>query len=373
MPPDTIKSRSHLIQSITLQSLLCTILFVTTTRAEPLLEVHRFANADALVKPDLQNLNAARIPILGLAANFVPQGLCDTPDKKHHILSGYLADTKQSLLLALDARTGKPIRAARLLDHDGRPMLRHAGGVATLATSIWLPGKNGLIRFPLAPFIDSSPSTAIELRSDLPVIAVDSRGSFLSSWNDYLLIGEFVHPNTPSPKHRVPDGISVPSAWTTGHKINLETQQPVATTTYLTSEGKTVLAPDFVIYHGDRIQGLAFASEDDRLMATSSSYGNAPSTLPVLRLNSPLLTGKPDGQTSLSGVETRPYWLAGSGQTLFTLPMPPGSEGLFWEGRRIFVAFEGGAILYRKRWTHIEDGILSLDLSRLMAPEKILR
>lgn len=369
-----------MIRSIIRLICLASCLTAVAVVADERLESHSFGNINesrfARIYPELKGLMVGAHVIPGLRNNFVPQGfeLLDAfPGEA--VLSGYFCDRfstwwqglvrhcrkKRSALYWLDVDSGKPLRLALLEERDGRPMRRHAGGVAELHGRLWVPDNFVVFRFNLER-LRGADHRVITMRpeNDAP-IRIDSSGDYVTAFDGRLWVGNFQRRDRgrPLPAHYESPQTGT-EGWTAGYRIDPETLRPQSRQRYRISFAgveHTVLRPDAALHHRNKVQGMAFM--DERRVVLSASYGDRFSALAFHLLPESPPGGRtfgwpvelPDGSTlhvqSLS-LETRRTLLAA----------PPGAEGVAFNDAMLGVAFEGGAMPYRRRWSRIEDRLL---------------
>lgn len=350
--------------------------------ADTRLEARGFGNIEASRfsrnYPALDALLIEGQVVPGLHRGFVPQGIDFLESYPGEVvLSGYFCERltpawqslvrrclrKRSALYLFDLEAGEATRLALLAERDGTPMRRHAGGVAELHDRLWLPDNFIVYRFDLARLREAS-GRVITMRpdNDRP-IGVDSSGDFVSAHDDSLWIGNFQRSRRgyPLPAH-YRSLLSDTSGWTAGYRIDPETLRPTSETRYEVSFGGIeyeVYRPDVALHHRSKVQGITFLG--DRQVMLSTSWGRNASMLSFHRL-----PGAPFGDTAYGTPVTLPDGSELRVQSLglatrqSLVAAPPGAEGVSYDGRRLAIAFEGGAMPYRERWRRIEDRVLLL-------------
>lgn len=350
--------------------------------ADTRLEAHRFGNLDARLfarsYPALDVLLIDGHVIPGLHRGFVPQGIDFLEDHPGEaVLSGYFCKRfttgwqslvrrclrKRSALYLYDLEAGEALRLALLEEHDGLPMRRHAGGIAELHERLWLPDNFIVYRFALAELREASaPVITMRPENDTP-IGVDSSGDFITAHGDSLWIGNFQRARRgyPLPPH-YRSLLTDTAGWTAGYRIDPETLRPTSEARYQISFGGIafeVYRPDAALHHRSKVQGITFVG--DRQVVLSTSYGRYASMLSFHRL-----PGAPFGDANFGTPVTLPDGSELRAQSLGLatrqklIAAPPGAEGVTHDGRRLAVAFEGGAMPYRERWNRVEDRLLLL-------------
>lgn len=364
--------------------LLCLGLLLATheAAADARLETHEFGNLDEsrFVReyPVLDALLTEGHVIPGLHRNFVPQGI-DFLDAHpgEVVLSGYFCERfsvwwqgffrhcvlKRSALYLFDLESGQALRLALLERRDGQPMRLHAGGVAELHGRLWLPDNFVVFRFDPAELRNAEePVITMRPENEEP-IGVDSSGDFVTAHDGSLWIGNFQRAGRghPLPAHyRSPRTGTL--GWTAAYRIDPDTLRPVSRSRYEVSFGGVefeVYRPDAALHHRNKAQGLSFVG--DRGVVLSASFGARHGMLAFHRL-----PAMPVGDDAHGSPVTLPDGSVLRVQSLnlstrqSVVPTPPGAEGVAYDTTTLAVAFEGGAMPYRKRWRLVEDRMLLL-------------
>lgn len=387
---DFIGSRGHHSISLTALLVLCIGILPVgrEVHADPRLEIHRYGNIGERQfnegYPDLGNLLVGTRTIPGLHRNFVPQGIEFLDSGSDEVvLSGYFCERfssrwrtlirrcvrKRSAFYLFDLEAGEPVRLALLTERDGEPMRRHAAGVAELYGRLWLPDFFQVFRFDLSELRGADESVITMRPENEEPIGVDSSGDFITAFKDSLWIGNFQRGRrgAPLPVHYRSRSAGT-QGWTAGYRIDPDTLRPASQGRYSVTFGGNlyeVHRPDAAFHHGSKVQGMSFL--DEHRVVLSTSYGPGQSVLAFHRLSHPPLRQAANGEEmklpdgSLLRVQTLGITTQ---QRLITAP--PGAEGVTYDGRRLAVAFEGGALPYRNRWQRIEDRILMLQISPIL-------
>jgi len=310
----------------------------------------------AQLYPRLQGLVADTCTIPGLETDYVPQGI-SWAETGELLLSYYDKMARHaSILVAIDWDAKRVVGMFSLYASDGSPYRGHVGGLAAGRKSLWTGSDGRLLRFviPAGGLRGTGTIKAVE------TYELDSSVSYLSLAGDTLWAGEFSHRwagYSTAAHHRAKSK----RAWSAGYAIDPATERLKSTAVYHVGN-RLVLKPDRVIFTREKVQGMCFCGD---ILALSVSYSAADSKLALYRTplgDPPFVVQLPEGaRTDGFVVETRNH--------LVTVPMPAGSEGICWNGKRIAVVFEGGSKHYRSRWRRwgamIEDRILLLDLKQL--------
>lgn len=364
------------------------VLVAQALHADTRLEAHRFGNIDpqrlSENYPDLDTLLADAHVIPGLHENFVPQGI-ELLDSDEVVLSGYFCERftsrwrtfirrcaqKRSAFYLFDRANGEAVRLALLEERNGEPMRRHAAGVAELHDRLWLPGKFEVLRFDLSQFRNAEKDVITLRPENEQRIGVDSNGDFITAFGDSLWIGNFQRGRLgdPLPMH-YPSGVAGTRGWTAGYHIDPDTLRPATQAQYNVGYGGylyKVYRPDAALRHGNNVQGMSFI--DEHHVVLSTSYGARLSTLTFHELPFPPLRSASNGEETMLPDDSVLWIQALSSPTRkASIAAPPGAEGVAHRDDMLIVAFEGGALPYRARWSRIEDRMMLL-----RPPEHIAR
>lgn len=383
--------RGHLAIRLSVLLVVCIGLLPVgrETQADPRLETHRFGNIDDRRFNedylDLGNLLVGSYVIPGLHRGFVPQGIDFLESGSDEIvLTGYFCERfssrwrtlirhcvqKRSAFYLYDLKAGKAVRLALLSERDGKPMRRHAAGVAELHGRLWLPDYFQVFRFDLSELREAEVSVITLRPENEQPIGVDSSGDFITAFGDSLWIGNFQRGRrgAPLPLH-YRSGSGGTQGWTAGYRIDPDTLRPTSQRRYNVAFGGVlyeVYRPDAALHHGSNAQGMSFL--DEHRVVLSTSYGPATSALAFHELVHPPLRGAANGEAmKLPDGSTLRVQALGESTLETRIIAPPGAEGVAYDGRLLAVAFEGGALPYRKRWRRIEDRLLLLELPQTSA------
>lgn len=224
------------------------------------------------------------IPGLKKGQNFVLQGVEYCEALGWTFLCGYIkpaTDKKNSVIFVLDMNKtvtnsiGKSYRGALikevfLLKEDGEPFTGHAGGIAVTDKNVWIANGGRIYRLPLSDIASAEPSSEMHFADSLkmPVLA-----SYCSFHDGILWVGEFEYAKdgyVTDEAHHNSQNSSL-KGWTVGYVINESGLDGYDQTTGMKAAFlKDVAVPDYALWHGEKVQGMAEA--DDRIVL-SVSYG----------------------------------------------------------------------------------------------------
>ncbi|UEX76748.1 hypothetical protein LMH63_12365 [Spiribacter halobius] len=363
-------------------ALLALLLCAPPVAGDSRLETQAFGNLhDSRLDrhfPLLSELMVGGHVLPGLHRNFVPQGVDYLAGHEGEaVLSGYFCKRftaryrgpfrrcvlKRSALYLFDLESGRAQRLALLEEPDGTPMRRHAGGVAELYERLWLPDNFVVFRFSLEA-LRTADEPVITLRPENErAIGVDASGDFITAHEGTLWIGNFQRGRrgNPLPAHyQAPDAET--RGWTAGYRIDQDTLRPVSQARYRVNFAGVafeVYRPDAALHHRNKVQGMTFL--DDTRVVLSTSFGPRRGALAFHRLAAAPIGDSAEGAAvTLPDGSTLPVQSLTRATRASVISTPPGAEGVSWDGQRLAVPFEGGAMPYRQRWRWREDRLLLL-------------
>lgn len=354
---------------------------------------------------------AAKHPIPGLETkHFVCQGICYLPlrvispasnqplqhSSDHALIAYYPIKGETDLpsqIVAVSLKTGKPVVRFELYESESRAYKGHAGGITVAGEFLWVSSGYRLFGFDLNEMIEfaaqpgsraSFDSSRLPASFDLPVkklvareiFAVDSKASSVSFCGEYLWVGSFVRVSN---KKYAPIDHHTQNPWNlktmiSGYKVN-KRGYPTSRQRYDYLVGSSIKSghqPDKVIFCRQNLQGFAVCRD---VVALSLSFGPANSKLALYQnpLKEPgrQIFLKPSGLAKGYSVEA--WFLAGEENWLTTATLPAGSEDIEFDGKHIYIAFEGASEYYRRRWK-LRNPFIKIDSNfYLIDPTQISR
>lgn len=340
--------------------------------------------------------------------NFVCQGITYLNDtvtnttkqksrsSKYALLSYYPKDTKNnknsSQLVVVDLNNGKAIRRFDLYSSEGKIYNGHAGGITLAGNYVWVASGHKLYGFKTQEILDFINSSFIAVVQDpknkpanIPdslyihstklvadkVVTVDSKASFVSFDGTYLWVGNFVKSSSSnySPiKHHATNSYGR-KTWISGYKTNKK-GVPTSKTKYTYNDGdstvKNALKPDVIICCRESVQGMSVFG---KYIALSISYGSTDSKLAIYK--SPLSEKADTTKYTVSdkSYSVNSYELADKKNYVKTITLAAGSEDLDYDGKYLYVTFEGGSPNYKSKWQKqggvIEEKFYMLNCKKL--------
>ena len=147
---------------------------------------------------------------------------------------------------------------------------------------------------------------------------------------------------------------------------------PTATEKYSFSSDdkkREAFKPDRIVLCRESVQGFAFAKD---FVALSISYGAKSSKLAFYKhptdSKAIKFSFKPEGQSKTFSAEA---WIVDSATHLTTLELPAGSEDLEFDGKVLYVGFEGASPNYRGKWTKLNPFLKIEGRFYLISPRQI--
>lgn len=300
--------------------------------------------------------------------------------------------TKPSQLVVLNAKTGKALCRFELYQSEDKAYTGHAGGITLAGEFIWAASGNKIYGFDTKTIIDfttddtaqkpATRPTGIPKSLNLPykklvakaIYETDSKASFVSFDGKYLWVGDFVKSSNdsyaPIAHHK-----SEPfnrSTWISGYLTDSK-GMPTSKTSYDYKAGDSVKKghkPDAVICCRESVQGMSVC---DDYIALSISYGANNSKLAFYK--NPLsekgttISYKPEGQSKT--YKTTGYELSDAKNWVETVSIAAGSEDLDFDGKYLYVTFEGGSPNYKPRWSlnplvNIEEDYYLIEIDKIV-------
>ncbi len=312
---------------------------------------------NAFKYPQYFNMGEAAFLIPGLvkAESFVLQGIDYYPAKNWALLSGYVspkrAKNPNSVIFVLDMSkrvilsdgsvfSGALIKEILLDEQDGGAYEGHAGGLAVTQKNLWLSDDGKLYRISLSD-IESAPASSHIALSDS--VSVPVNASYTSYADGILWVGEFESAAdkyvTDASHHKS----SSLTAWTVGYRLGEDGEDGFDEATGFRTEAMgSVVVPDVVLWHGEKIQGMTVAGNK---IVLSQSYGRTNDSY-IFIYDDPRSSEASDNVT-IEGSEVPCYILSKPSQTLLAPPMTEDLGVIFADGEySVLVATESGGYYY---------------------------
>jgi hypothetical protein len=293
-------------------------------------------------------------------------------------------------IVAVDMFSGKAIARFSLYLDKNKAYKGHAGGITAVGKYLWVASGYAIHAFSLKSIISFvNLARKAKTVSNFPVKSlvlpgaklfsaiswpVDSKASYLSFDGKFLWVGDFTKDSNKSYapiRHHQSNPWKKPT-WISGYRVD-KTGFPTSRVKYSYKDGSATRAaykPDRVICCRESVQGMAVFKDH---IALSISYGAANSKLAIYR--SPMANSA-KGRTIKFGekIAIEAFVLGEKeGNWLKTVALPAGSEDLEFDGRFLYVTFEGSSANYRNRWLLQNPKITISENFYLINPGKLLK
>lgn len=299
------------------------------TQAESIGWDKSYKNVDKDAYGDYFNSGEPTFIVPGLAKgqNFVLQGIEYCASRDWALLCGYITpatDNSNSVIFVIDmaqkvwrdggkSYSGRLIKEVLLDKADGTAFKGHAGGIAVSQNTVWLSNDSQLYYFPLSA-LDSAPASShirLEKSVQVPVNA-----SYASFSDGVLWVGEFEYArddyDTDASHHR-----GDLTAWTVGYILDESGAAGYdAETGIKTAALGDVAIPDIVLWHGEKVQGMATAGGK---VVLSTSYGRKNNS--VLYFYDSPFGAQADEYVEIGGAHVPVYILSAASRTMTAPPM----------------------------------------------------
>ncbi len=276
--------------------------------------------------------------IPGLSGSLVPQGMAYYPDGDLLIISNYSDDGGGGALTLASMSDEKYEKTIFLRNPDGTAHTDHLGGLALCGDLLWAASGAGIYYVPVETVIDADSGENIQFSI---YFETETKGSFASSSDGVLWIGEFTRSNGSYPAseshHIKARDKRLHRAWLGAYKTDtladmIEGRIPVL----------KPLIPDFVLSIPDEIQGAAFT---EGKILLSASFGRKNYSRLYL-FDNPLDESPHHLLDGFSGKQI-PLWFLDDINKEGEVNVPPMSEGVVMYGEDAVVLFESAAAKYR--------------------------
>lgn len=296
------------------------------------------------------------IPGLNQGENFVLQGIGYSAHKNMTFLCGYInpeTERPNSVVFVIDMNKtvtlggGKSFKGAFvkelfLQNSDGSVFKGHAGGIAVTEKNVWISNGKKLYSISLDT-IESAPASSDVKLSEGIKVPVSS--SYCSYSDGVLWVGEFEYAkdnyNTDASHHH--SEYASLTAWTVGYRIDESGKDGYDTNTgfKLSALADTVI-PDYVLWHGQKVQGMAHT---DGKIVLSTSYGRKNDS--ALYIYASSVGSSPDTTVEIGGTAVPCYLLLNEEKKVVAPPMTEDLTVIKEDGKcKVLVATESGAYYY---------------------------
>ena len=338
------------------------VLLATMTPAQPdpkLPPLVELKQAEARPHPKLTlprgHAVGPTIPGLTKGQGAVPQGLAFWEKQKWFLISCYFHEEGHpSVVVAIDAATGKLVRCLTLVEAGGKAHSGHVGGLAVSDKYLWI-GSGQLYRVPLTVIAATKAIDHLHLE---PPVQTECTASFAAYYDQRVWVGEFVSVEDNvkgNPDHYTKDRNGTKKyAWAAGYALDANEDLAGAA-------GGNRPAPAAVLSIREHVQGLAFLGDH---IILSTSFGRKENSILAAYTNPfPGEGNKPHEMVKVKGGDAKvPLWfLDGKNKVGNEIEYPPMSEGITAYGKRLAVICESGAEVYQKDGHGPLDSIIVID------------
>ncbi len=298
--------------------------------------------------------------IPALSQDYIPQGVAYIPQRDWLIgTMHYDKKDRPSILVVLDRKTGKLVKAFNLYLDSANMYNGHAGGVAVSKRNIWIASGEKVYRFDLMDVVRKNHNERLIAKS---IHDVETRASFVGYNDGILWVGEFTiekshkdhskYPNKEAHHMNNRDGEEY-LAWTVGYRLENDN---------FPTDGM----PDYILSHTNRIQGIDFSKDNIYL---SHSYGRTNNSY-IYRYDN-VLKEPPHREVTLNGQEV-PLWFLDGKSNKKRIALPPLSEDIALYHNYLYIMFESGADKYRTATNKYPlDRIQVLDITKFDYIEEV--
>lgn len=298
------------------------------------------------------------IPGLNSGENFILQGVAYSEALNKALLCGYInpdADSVNSVIFVIDMNKTAAASNGRiyngvlekelfLINVDGSAFKGHVGGIAVTDKNVWISNGKKLHRVSLETVINAkhSQTLAFEDAFSVPVLS-----SYCSYSDGILWVGEFEYAKdeyVTDAAHHNKDNSSL-TAWTAGYVIDESGKEGFDSNTGFKSAAMgDTLIPDYILWHGEKVQGM---SEAGNKIVLSTSYGRKNNSALYI-YNNPVRSGaQADCTVVVAGREIPCYLFLGESKKVAAPPMTEDLSVMrVGDGYKLLVASESGAYYY---------------------------
>ncbi|MCR8643839.1 hypothetical protein NV379_14380 [Paenibacillus sp. N1-5-1-14] len=289
----------------------------------------------------------------GLLQDYIPQGIAYMQEQDWILVSYYREDENPSLLVVIDAQTGKHLKSLQLFQANKEPYKEHAGGVTVSKKYVWISSNSNMYYLKKEDLVQAEPIGKLYMAGHFKT---DVRASFTTYSDGVLWAGEFANGTADYPtdlSHHITSDRDQTTylAWAEGFQLDEQTDLP---TNQASSAGITV--PSYALAIPNRIQGMTV--RHDQLILSESFGRNTEGSL-IIHKN--ILREKPHKEVDFSGNKV-PLWFLDSSNRVTTISGPPMTEGIVDNKNTLYVLFESGANKFRSSGSYPLDRIYTLEL-----------
>lgn len=278
--------------------------------------------------------------IPGLFEGIIPQGICYIGDLDAFAISGYYEDALYpSMLMLIDAGTGKLTKAFPLQKVDGEAYTGHAGGLTASEDYIYITSESTCYICEIGSLKDLKNGDTLQFESNF---RLNTFGSFACYSDGILWTGDFIE-SSDDGREKAGKITTLPSgetfyAYCEGYIL----KDGIPDVKKINAEANGYI-PDYMLAIPEQVQGMSFTLSGKIIFSTS--YGRKNDSK-IYIYDDVLLTER-IGTYKIENTEID--LLACSSDLLKeTVTAPPMAEGITQGKNGQYIIFESGAEKYRQ-------------------------
>lgn len=277
--------------------------------------------------------------IPGLLEGIIPQGFCYIGELDLYAISGYYEKAVfPSMLMLIDAKSGKFTKAFPLQNVDGNDYFGHAGGLACSEDFVYITSESSCYIFTIDRLKNLKNGDTLKFESNFKL---NTKGSFACFDNGVLWTGDFIESD--DKEKEAADKITTLTSGETFYAYceGYTLKNGLPDVKKINSKNNGYI-PDYMLAIPEQVQGMAFTNSSKLVFSTS--YGRKNNSK-IFVYENVLLTEK-IGIYNIDGKEID--LLACSNDLLTeTIIAPPMAEGIGVGNKEQYIIFESGAEKYR--------------------------
>lgn len=281
----------------------------------------------------------ADFTIPGLFEGIIPQGMCYISKLNAFAVSGYYEDGLfPSMLMLIDAKTGKFTKAFPLQNVDGEDYSGHAGGIASSDNYLYITSESICYICKIDSLEKLKNGDTLKFQSNFKL---NTKGSFACFDNDILWTGDFIESSDTARKdaRKITTLTSGETFYAYCEGYILKDGLPDIKK--INSENNGYI-PDYMLAIPEQVQGMCFTHSGKLIFSTS--YGRKNNS--KIYVYEDVLLAERVGFYTIDGTEID---LLACGNDLLnkTIVAPPMAEGIVQVDSSQYITFESGAEKYR--------------------------
>ena len=275
----------------------------------------------------------------GLMEGIIPQGICFDETTGCFLISGYYDDSKlPSMIMAVDANTGKLVGAYPLKTTNGDDYYGHAGGIASSQNTIYLTSGGECYTIPSVDLVNHKNGSPLHFKGKF---RLNTKGSFACIHNNILWVGDFIE-SSPEGRSEATNITTLTTgetfyAYCEGYLL----KEGLPDTKKINSESNGYI-PDYMLAIPEQVQGMAFTKTEKIIFSTS--YGRKNNS--KIYIFDDILVNEKNDTITIDN-KSVDVIACSSDYLLKEYIAPPMAEGLANTSDGIYLLFESGASKYR--------------------------